>query len=214
MRRHRRAAVCAAVVLSLATTVLLAPSAGARSAAQSTKEQPKATEIGVTPTTIRIAVIADVNTPLAPGSSSPSADARPGVGASTSTRTAGSRAARSQVDFIDSKLSPDETRNAIIQACAEDFAMVGTTALFLNNVDDMMACKDQAGAGDGPARRPRARHRPDPRPGDDVVPDDHLGARAVGPDATRPGRSAPVSSSGSSRTSTRTSTARSVPRRT
>ena len=54
-----------------------------------------------------------------------------------------------QVDFIDSKLSPDETRNAIIQACSQDFAMVGTTALFLNNVDDMMACKDQAGAATG-----------------------------------------------------------------
>ena len=54
-----------------------------------------------------------------------------------------------QVDFIDSKLSPDETRNAIIQACANDFAMVGTTALFLNNVDDMVACKDQAGQATG-----------------------------------------------------------------
>jgi ABC-type branched-subunit amino acid transport system substrate-binding protein len=54
-----------------------------------------------------------------------------------------------QVDFIDSKLSADETRNAIIQACQNDFATVGTTALFLNNVDDMVSCKDQAGQATG-----------------------------------------------------------------
>ena len=148
MRRHRRAAVCAAVVLALATSVALAPSAGARRAAQSSKDQPKATEIGVTPTTIRIAVIADVNTPLAPGLFKPAADAVQGWGKYINAH-GGLAGRKVQVDFIDSKLSPDETRNAIIQACAQDFAMVGTTALFLNNVDDMLACKDQAGAATG-----------------------------------------------------------------
>ena len=54
-----------------------------------------------------------------------------------------------QVDFIDSKLSADETRNAIIQACQNDFAIVGTTALFLNNVDDMVNCKDIKGKATG-----------------------------------------------------------------
>ena len=53
------------------------------------------------------------------------------------------------IDFIDSKLSPNETRNAIIKACADDFAMVGGEALFLNNVDDMVACKDKAGKAIG-----------------------------------------------------------------
>jgi hypothetical protein len=46
-------------------------------------------------------------------------------------------------------LNPNETRNAIIKACADDFAMVGGEALFLNNVDDMVACKDKSGAAVG-----------------------------------------------------------------
>ena len=53
------------------------------------------------------------------------------------------------IDFIDSKLNPNETRNAIIKACANDFAMVGGEALFLSNVDDMVACKDKAGEAIG-----------------------------------------------------------------
>src|SRR5207245_4997818 len=70
MRRHGRTGVCAAVVLAVASVVAFAPSAAARQAAHSPAQaaaKPKATEIGVTATTIRIAVIADVNTPLAPG---------------------------------------------------------------------------------------------------------------------------------------------------
>ena len=50
-----------------------------------------------------------------------------------------------QVDFIDSHLSADEARNAVIRACQEDFAMVGTNALFLNNVQPMEQCVDKAG---------------------------------------------------------------------
>ena len=63
--------------------------------------------------------------------------------------------------------------------------MVGTTALFLNNVDDMVNCKDINGQGDGPARHPGADdrrvaaevagvvpdHRPDPRLGPPVARD-------------------------------------------
>ena len=148
MRRHRRAAVCAAVVLAVATSVVLAPSAGARRAAQSTNEKPKATEVGVTATTIRIAVIADVNTPLAPGLFKAAADAVQGWGKYINAH-GGLAGRKVQVDFIDSKLSADETRNAIIQACQNDFATVGTTALFLNNIDDMVSCKDQAGQATG-----------------------------------------------------------------
>ena len=148
MRRHRRTAVCAAVVLAVATVVALAPSAGAREATQSTKEQPKATEVGVTPTTIRIAVIADVSTPLAPGLFKGAADAVQGWGKYINAH-GGLAGRKVQVDFIDSKLSADETRNAIIQACQNDFATVGTTALFLNNVTDMVNCKDQAGKTTG-----------------------------------------------------------------
>jgi hypothetical protein len=54
-----------------------------------------------------------------------------------------------QVDFIDSHLSADEARNAVIRACQEDFAIVGTSALFLNNVQPMEQCVDQAGQATG-----------------------------------------------------------------
>jgi Periplasmic binding protein len=53
------------------------------------------------------------------------------------------------VDFIDSKLSPNDARNGAISACSDDFALVGTSALFLTNVDDIVNCKDQAGATTG-----------------------------------------------------------------
>ncbi|HZP30891.1 MAG TPA: ABC transporter substrate-binding protein [Acidimicrobiia bacterium] len=147
MRRRHRTAVCAVVVLALATAITVAPSAGADRASgrrAQAKEQPKATEIGVTADTIRIAVIADVNTPLAPGLFKAAPDAVEAWGKYINAH-GGLAGRKVQVDFIDSKLSPDETRNAIIQACANDFATVGTTALFLNNVDDMVNCKDQAG---------------------------------------------------------------------
>ncbi len=53
------------------------------------------------------------------------------------------------VDFIDSKLSASDAQNAVIQACSQDFALVGTSALFLDSVANMQACKDQAGAMTG-----------------------------------------------------------------
>jgi hypothetical protein len=148
MRRSRSALVGAAVVVALATVIAVSPSAGASRGGQAAKEKPKATEVGVTADTIRIAVIADVNTPLAPGLFKAAADAVQAWGKYTNAH-GGLAGRKVQVDFIDSKLNSDETRNAIIQACQNDFATVGTTALFLNNIDDMVNCKDQAGQTTG-----------------------------------------------------------------
>ena len=53
------------------------------------------------------------------------------------------------VDTYDSKLSADDARNSIIEACSKDFATVGTAALFVNNVDDLVGCKDSKGAATG-----------------------------------------------------------------
>ena len=53
------------------------------------------------------------------------------------------------VDFYDSKLNAAESRNASIRACENDLAMVGTEALFLTQVEDMIGCKDQEGAAVG-----------------------------------------------------------------
>ena len=148
MRRNRRAASIAVVALVLAVLVAGAPSAGAAGPSQKSSEKPAASEIGVSPTTIRIAVIADVDTALAPGVFRASKEGVEAWGKYINAH-GGLAGRKVQVDFIDSKLNPDETRNAIIKACAEDFATVGTTALFLNNVDDMVACKDKAGKATG-----------------------------------------------------------------
>jgi hypothetical protein len=110
-------------------------------------EKPAASEIGVTPTELRIAVIADVDTPLAPGAYTGARDA---VRLRQVHEPAGGLAGcKVVVDFYDSKLNGDETRNAIIKACQSDFAVVGTGALFLNNVDDMVACADSKGVKTG-----------------------------------------------------------------
>ena len=53
------------------------------------------------------------------------------------------------VDFYDSKLNANATTNAEIQACQNDVAMVGTSAVSLSSVDDMRNCKDSTGAVTG-----------------------------------------------------------------
>jgi ABC-type branched-subunit amino acid transport system substrate-binding protein len=126
--------------LGLVGALVPAASAGARP-----QQNQPASEIGVTADTIRIAVIADVDNAARPGLFQGSVE---GIRASAkfindSGGLAGGR--RIQVDFIDSKLSADEARNALVRACQEDFAIVGTTALFMNNIEPMTSCPDQAG---------------------------------------------------------------------
>jgi hypothetical protein len=118
-------------------------------AARPQQQQPAGGEIGVTADTIRIAVIADVDNAARPGLFQGSVD---GVNAfakfvNANGGIAGGR--KVQVDFIDSKLSADEARNALVRACQEDFAIVGTTALFMNNIEPMTSCADQAGKATG-----------------------------------------------------------------
>ena len=112
------------------------------------KEKPQATEVGVTDKEIRIAILADVDTPVAPGLFKGSQDAVEGF-AKYINKSGGLAGRKLVVDFIDTKLSADEARNAVIKACSENFAMVGTAALFLNNVDDQLACVDKTGAATG-----------------------------------------------------------------
>ena len=126
-----------AVSVALATTTFTA-------AAQSGNEKPKATEVGITATEIRLAVIADVDTSLAPGLVQGSVDGARGV-AKFINANGGLAGRKIVIDFIDSKLSADDARNAIIKACDDDFAMIGTSALFLNNVDDQASCSDANG---------------------------------------------------------------------
>ena len=53
------------------------------------------------------------------------------------------------VDVYDSKLNANEARNTFIEACEKDFALVGTTALFVTTFDDVINCKDAKGQATG-----------------------------------------------------------------
>lgn len=134
--------------VALVATIACATAATATTATAATGEKPTASEVGVSATTIRIAVVADVDNSLAPGLFQGSVDGVKGWAKYTNAK-GGLAGRKVVVDFIDSKLSGDEARNAVIKACAEDFAMVGTSAIFLNKVDDMQSCVDQAGAATG-----------------------------------------------------------------
>lgn len=145
MTKRRHALVVVMVVAGLA--VLAAAPVGA----QSGTEKPRATEVGVTPSQIRIGVIADVDNPLAPGLFKGAVDGvKAGAAYLNSKAGGGGLAGRKVVvDFYDSKLSANEARNGTIRACQSDYAMVGTLALFLNQVDDIVNCKDRSGQATG-----------------------------------------------------------------
>jgi ABC-type branched-subunit amino acid transport system substrate-binding protein len=138
--RASRALVALAV---LAATVALLP---ATSGAANDKAQ--ATEIGVTANEIHIATVADVENSLAPGLFKGGVD---GVtGAVKYINANGGIAGRKLVlDFIDSKLNPNDARNGFITACQNDYAMVGNGTFLVASLDDVTNCKDQAGQTTG-----------------------------------------------------------------
>ena len=125
----------------------IAPAAGAAPEQTQPGGSPES-DIGVTADTIRIAVIADVDNPARPGLFQGIVN---GVQAFAKYQNGhGKLAGRNvQVDFIDSRLSADEARNAVVRACQEDFAIVGTTALFFNNVQPLEQCVDKVGQATG-----------------------------------------------------------------
>jgi len=138
MRRSRRCALVGALV------VLLTGATAAGAGAQASGGPLQGTDVGITPTTIRIGVLADVDNAAEPGLFQGSVDAVQGW-ARYMNAHGGLAGRKVLVDFIDTHLSDTDARNAIIQACQQDFAIVGTSALFVNNVDDLVGCKDQAG---------------------------------------------------------------------
>ena len=143
MHAFRGAAITLTVLIALAASpVTVSAQAGGSGSA------PQGSDVGITSSTIRIGVVADVDNALEPGlfAGSPAAVE---AFAAYINRHGGLAGRKLVVDFLDSHLSDSDARNAIITACRQDFALVGTAALFLNNVDDMVACKDQSGAATG-----------------------------------------------------------------
>jgi ABC-type branched-subunit amino acid transport system substrate-binding protein len=124
------------------------PSSAAASPA-STKAGP-ASDIGITPTSIKIGMIADVDTSLVPGLFQKSENAVK-AWASTLNANGGLDGRQVVVDFCDSKLDPNATSNCVIKACQNDFALVGTSANALEDLSDIDGCKDAAGKSIGMA---------------------------------------------------------------
>jgi hypothetical protein len=136
-----RGAITALVVGALALVALQGTGAGA---ATDKAEKPTATDVGITADEFHVAIVADVDSALAPNLF---------LGDVLGTRAVarylnahGGLAGRKVVvDFYDSKLNAAETRNAVIQACENDAVMSGTSAVFLTNLDEMRGCKDAKG---------------------------------------------------------------------
>jgi ABC-type branched-subunit amino acid transport system substrate-binding protein len=125
----------------LLAAVAMVAAALAPAAAQ---QQPKANDIGITDSEIRIAVVADVDNPVVPALFKSGVDAVQ-AWAKTVNQQGGIAGRKVVVDFIDSRLSPNDARNALITACSQDFALVGTEALFITNVSDLETCKNAQG---------------------------------------------------------------------
>jgi hypothetical protein len=140
IRRSLIAGACALVVLTAAVPA----------AAQSTSTS-KASDVGVTAKEIHIAVIADVDNAIIPGLFQGAVDGVKGAAAYVNSKAGGGGIAGRKlvVDFIDSKLNPNSSRSAVITACQDDFAMIGSSVVFLSNFDDAVNCKDKAEATTG-----------------------------------------------------------------
>ncbi|MFM8304652.1 MAG: ABC transporter substrate-binding protein [Actinomycetota bacterium] len=141
-----RGVVVLAVVAALA--VATAGSAVAQSG-ENTKEALTASDVGITPTEIRVGVIADTGASYAPGLFQGSVDGIRAWAKYMNAKEGGLAGRKIVVDAYDSAIDQGKARNAIIEACKRDFVLVGTTALFVNNIDDLVACKDSREAATG-----------------------------------------------------------------
>jgi hypothetical protein len=144
VKRLRWLVVASAVVLAVAMTA--GPAVGQNGGSD---ENLTASDVGITPTEIRIGVIADTGSPIAPGLFQGAVDGVEAWADYMNEKEGGLAGRKIVVESYDSKLSADEARNAIIDACSENFALVGTSALFVNNIDDLVACEDSEGAATG-----------------------------------------------------------------
>jgi ABC-type branched-subunit amino acid transport system substrate-binding protein len=149
-----------AVAVALCLTVAACGSSGkgagnlggststAKSATDCTGKTLTASEVGISPKTITVTVIADIGSPLSPGLFQGSID---GVKAWAAYANANGGLACRQVVVkqADSKLNADEAKNAITSACANSTVLLGTTALFLNDMRGAEGCKDKAGVATG-----------------------------------------------------------------
>jgi ABC-type branched-subunit amino acid transport system substrate-binding protein len=164
-RHMRRRVRFAALAAALAAAVLLAAGCSSSSSSSSGSSAPAAasastsasstqaaspgktvpaSDVGITATTIRVGIIADVNNPLVPGLFKDSVNAV-NAWASEVNASGGLDGRKVQVDFCDGQLNPNATTNCVIKACQNDFALVGTSANALEDLSDIDSCKNAQG---------------------------------------------------------------------
>ena len=142
--KHSAGTIRVVTVLAVLVTVVASfPDAGGAA-----NETPKASDVGVDSQTIHVATVADVDNSIAPGLFAGGVDGVRGAVALIN-KQGGIGGRKLAMDFIDSHLNPNETRNAFISACGQDYALVGTGAFLVTNIDDVVGCKDQAGQATG-----------------------------------------------------------------
>lgn len=107
-----------------------------------------APEIGVTAKTITVTVVADVDNGFRPGLFKGSWDGVKAWGDYMNSK-GGLACRKVVVKTADAKLSPTDANNAVAAACGNSVALVGTTALFFQNVSAMNNCKDKTGKATG-----------------------------------------------------------------
>jgi ABC-type branched-subunit amino acid transport system substrate-binding protein len=107
-----------------------------------------ASDVGITASTIKVGIIADVNNPLVPGIFQDSVNAVK-AWATDLNASGGLDGRKVVVDFCDSQLNPNATTSCVIKACQNDFALVGTSANALEDLSDLDGCKDAAGKAIG-----------------------------------------------------------------
>ena len=139
--------VAMALVVSVCGLSFASKASASTSAVKSAKAAP-AHEIGITPTEIHVAVIADVENAIRPGLFQKNIDVVK-AWAKIVNRQGGLAGRKVVVDAIDSKLNPNEARNGFINACTSDFALVGSAALLLTDVSDVEGCKNVDGQSIG-----------------------------------------------------------------
>jgi hypothetical protein len=102
----------------------------------------------VSPTSITVTVVADVGSPIKPGLFQGSIDAVK-AWANYINDNGGLACRDVVVKTADSQLSAQAAQNAIVAACSNSIALVGTTALFFQDTGQLENCKDKAGANTG-----------------------------------------------------------------
>ena len=104
----------------------------------------ESTEIGVSSSEITVETMADTGSSLAPGLFQANIDAMNAF-AKWVNANGGVGCRQLKVQTWDSKLSPDEAKNGLINGCKTSLAMVGGNSLFNPDTTTLTNCPDKAG---------------------------------------------------------------------